>query len=101
MAYMIGIDAGTGERHAVIARPDSHAVGAAAGDHESMRMPKHGWAEREPEDGWQATLVAVRATLEQACLKGGDIAAVRLLFAGGPHNNLCRQPISHSFFQRG
>jgi len=51
MVYMIGIDAGTGERQAVTARPDSHAVGAAAGDHESMGMPVHGWAEQEPEDG--------------------------------------------------
>jgi sugar (pentulose or hexulose) kinase len=97
---MVAINAGTREGHAVIARPDGHAVGAVAGDHESMRMPKHG-SEQDPEDGWQATLVAVRTTLEQACLKGGDVATVRLLSAGGPHNNLCRQSISHSFFQRG
>jgi hypothetical protein len=45
--------------------------------------------------------VAARATLEQACLKVGDVAAVRLLFASSRHNNLCRQRVSHSFFQGG
>ncbi len=83
MAYVMGIDVGTTGTRAVIVRPDGHVVGAATGDHQPMRMPKPGWAEQDPEDWWQATLVAVRGALEQASLKGSDIAAVG--FSGQMH----------------
>ncbi len=43
-----------------------------------MRMPKPGWAEQDPEDWWQATILAVRGALKQAQLQGGDIAAIGL-----------------------
>ncbi len=79
----MGIDVGTTGTRAVIVRPDGHVVGAATGDHQPMRMPKPGWAEQDPEDWWQATLVAVRGALEQASLKGSDIAAVG--FSGQMH----------------
>jgi xylulokinase len=83
MPYMMGIDVGTTGTRAVIVRPDGHVVGAATGDHQPMRMLKPGWAEQEPEDWWQATLVAVRVALAQTSLKGSDIAAVG--FSGQMH----------------
>jgi xylulokinase len=83
MPYMMGIDVGTTGTRAVIVRPDGHVAGAATGDHQPMRMSKPGWAEQDPEDWWQATLVAIRAALEQASLKGSDIAAVG--FSGQMH----------------
>ena len=83
MPYMMGIDVGTTGTRAVIVRPDGDVVGAATGDHQPMRMPKPGWAEQDPQDGWQATLVAIRAALEQAGLRGSDIAAVG--FSGQMH----------------
>jgi xylulokinase len=79
----MGIDVGTTGTRAVIVRPDGHVAGAATGDHQPMRMPKPGWAEQDPEDWWQAALVAIRAALEQANLKGSDIAA--LGFSGQMH----------------
>jgi xylulokinase len=48
-----------------------------------MRMAKPGWAEQDPEDWWQATLVAIRTALEQSGVKGSDIAAVG--FSGQMH----------------
>src|SRR3990172_12942014 len=75
---MMGIDVGTTGTRAVIVRPDGHVVGAATGDHEPMRMPKPGWAEQNPENWWQATVSAVRAALDDAGLRGGDIAAIGL-----------------------
>ena len=78
MSYMMGIDVGTTGTRAVIVRPDGQVVGAATGDHEPMRMPKPGWAEQDPANWWEATIQAVRAALEDAGLKGGDIAAVGL-----------------------
>ncbi len=83
MAYMMGIDVGTTGTRAVIVRPDGHVVGAATGDHQPMRMLKPGWAEQDPEDWWQATLVAIRAALEQTGVKGSEIAAVG--FSGQMH----------------
>ena len=76
MSYMMGIDVGTSGTRAVIVRPDGHVVGAATGDHEPMRMEKPGWAEQAPENWWQATIVAVRAALAEAGLKGSDITAI-------------------------
>ena len=78
MSYMMGIDVGTTGTRAVVVRPDGYVVGAATGDHQPMRMPKPGWAEQDPQDWWEATVRAVRAALEQARLKGADIAAVGL-----------------------
>jgi len=83
MAYMMGIDVGTTGTRAVIVRRDGHVVGAATGDHQPMRMAKPGWAEQDPDDWWQATLVAIRAALEQASVKGSEIAAVG--FSGQMH----------------
>ena len=83
MAYMMGIDVGTTGTRAVIVRPDGHVVGAATGDHQPMMMLKPGWAEQEPQDWWQATIVAVRAVLEQTGVKGSEIAAVG--FSGQMH----------------
>ena len=83
MSYMMGIDVGTTGTRAVIVRPDGHVVGAATGDHQPMRMARPGWAEQDPEDWWQAALVAIRAALEQAGVKGSDIAAVG--FSGQMH----------------
>ena len=78
MPYMMGIDVGTTGTRAVVVRPDGHVVGAATGDHQPMRMPKPGWAEQDPADWWQAAIVAVRAALANAGLKGADIAAIGL-----------------------
>ena len=78
MSYMMGIDVGTTGTRAVIVRPDGYVVAAALADHQPMRMPQPGCAEQDPEDWWQAALGAVRTALEQAQLKGSDIAAVGL-----------------------
>jgi xylulokinase len=78
MSYMMGIDVGTTGTRAVIVRPDGSVAGAATGAHQPMLMAKPGWAEQDPEDWWQATIVAVRAALEQAGLKGTEMAAVGL-----------------------
>lgn len=78
MSYMMGIDVGTTGTRAVIVRPDGHVMGAATRDHQPMRMPNPGWAEQDPDDWWQATLLAVRAALDEARVRGPNIAAVGL-----------------------
>ena len=87
MSYMLGIDVGTTGTRAVVVRPDGHVMGATTADHQPMRMPKPGWAEQDPEDWWQATILAVRGALKQARLQGGDIAAIGL--SGQMHGVVC------------
>src|SRR5215472_13388016 len=84
---MIGIDVGTSGTRVVVLRPDGHVMGATTADHQPMRMPKPGWAEQDPEDWWQATILAVRGALKQAQLQGGDIAAIGL--SGQMHGVVC------------
>ena len=84
---MLGIDVGTTGTRAVVVRPDGHVMGATTADHQPMRMPKPGWAEQDPEDWWQATILAVRGALKQARLQGGDIAAIGL--SGQMHGVVC------------
>jgi len=78
MSYLMGIDVGTTGTRAVIIRPDGHVAGAAVAAHQPMRMERPGWAEQDPEDWWQAAVLAVRSALDQTGLKGSEIAAVGL-----------------------
>lgn len=78
MSFMMGIDVGTTGTRAVIVRPDGHVEAAALADHRPMRMEQPGWAEQDPDDWWQAALLAVRAALDKTDLHGSDIAAVGL-----------------------
>ena len=86
-SYMMGIDVGTTGTRAVVVRPDGHVMGATTADHQPMRMPKPGWAEQDPEDWWQATILAVRGALKQSQVQGGDVAAVGL--SGQMHGVVC------------
>jgi len=83
----MGIDVGTTGTRAVIGRRDGHVMGAKTADHQPMRMLKPGWAEQDPEDWWQATILAVRGALKQAQLQGSDIAALGL--SGQMHGVVC------------
>src|ERR1035437_8757081 len=83
MSYMMGIDVGTTGTRAVIVRPDGHVVGAATGEHKPCRRARPGGPKQDPEDWWQAPLVAIRSALEQTGVKGSEIAAVG--FSGQMH----------------
>lgn len=78
MSFLMGIDVGTTGTRAVIIRPDGHVMGAATAPHQPMRMERPGWAEQDPEDWWQAAVLAVRSVLDQTALKGSEIAGVGL-----------------------
>src|SRR5258707_11053097 len=66
MQALLGVDLGTtGVKAALFAVGDGHVLSSAFVDY-PLFHPHPGWAEQNPEDWWQATLVAIRA-----CLAGG------------------------------
>src|SRR5579864_5888329 len=77
MQVLLGIDLGTtGVKAALFAAEDGHVLSSAFVDYPLMH-PQPGWAEQDPADWWQATIVAIRTCLAQAALHGVRPADVR------------------------
>jgi xylulokinase len=74
---------GTGGTRALIVDERGRVLSSATETHEPFRSPQTGWAEQRPEDWWRATGIAVRGALENAKLRGEDIACVG--FSGQMH----------------
>ncbi len=75
MPLLLGIDIGTSGSKAVLISPDG-AVRAEATTEYPMHVPRPGWAEQDPEDWWQATVVSVRQVLASA--RGESVAGIGL-----------------------
>ncbi len=66
MQALLGIDLGTtGVKAALFATEDGHVLASAFVEYLLMH-PHPGWAEQDPQDWWQATIMAIRN-----CLAGG------------------------------
>ena len=78
MAYLLGIDVGTGGTRALILDDSGTVLGSATADHVPFASPQTGWAEQEPDDWWRACRQAVPRALEAAGVEAKDIAAVGL-----------------------
>ncbi|WP_308917855.1 FGGY-family carbohydrate kinase [Jannaschia sp. LMIT008] len=78
MTYLLGIDIGTYQGKAVLARPDGTVVAQAVRDHR-MDVPRPGWAEHDADAVWWDGLVA----LCRDVLAGVDAGAVAALAVSG------------------
>src|SRR6266566_1948677 len=66
MQALLGIDLGTtGVKAALFATEDGHVLASAFAEYPLVH-PHPGWAEQDPQDWWQATIMAIRN-----CLAGG------------------------------
>ncbi len=86
MAYLMGIDVGTGGTRAIVIDETGRIVGSATDEHVPFASPKTGWAEQDPRDWWRASCGAVRGALAKAGLKGDAITAVG--FSGQMHGSV-------------
>lgn len=77
MEALLGIDIGTtGVKAALFAVQDGRALSSAFVDY-PLYHPHPGWAEQQPEDWWQATLVSIRRCLVEGAQEGVSPAEVR------------------------
>src|SRR6185437_8019832 len=77
MAYLLGIDIGTSGTKTLICDEDGAVLATAMAEH-PISSPKPGWSEQDPEDWWQATIIATKSALKKAKLKGADITGMGL-----------------------
>ncbi len=77
MPLILSLDLGTTSLKALLVDAEG-AIHAQAEREYPIRTPQPGWAEQDPEDWWQAAVVATRA-----CLAHVDAAAVRAIGLSG------------------
>ena len=75
--YLLGIDIGTTGSKAILIAPGGEVVAEHTGAY-PMATPKPLWAEQNPGDWWNATILSIRNVLEQAQVDGDAVAGVGL-----------------------
>src|SRR5947209_12347445 len=74
----LGIDIGTGGSRALLIDKNGRVRSGYTAPHEEMTMQRPLWAEQRPENWWDAARQAIRGVLEQAGVKGEEVAGVGL-----------------------
>jgi len=74
---LLGLDFGTQSVRAALVAPDGRIVAFGTSPLDTA-YPKPAWAEQSPEQWWQGAAIAVRAALEKARAKPGQIRGIGL-----------------------
>jgi xylulokinase len=77
MTYFLGIDISTTSAKAVIIREDGALV-AVGSTPQPISQPQPLWSEQNPADWWDGVVASIQAALDEAGLRGDDIAGVGL-----------------------
>ncbi len=75
MSLILALDQGTSSSRAIIVDARGNILASAQRELPQI-YPQPGWVEQDPEAIWSSQLAAIRAVMEQAHLKSGDIAAI-------------------------
>ena len=86
MAYLMGIDVGTGGTRAIVVDEHGRIAASATVEHVPFASPQTGWAEQDPRDWWRATCGAVQGALARMAGKVDAIVAVG--FSGQMHGSV-------------
>jgi len=81
--YFIGIDLGTSSVKVIAMTPSGSIVGVSTADY-PITYPKDGWAEQNPEDWWQGTVLAFKSLLEKTAIHPSAIKSIG--FSGQMHS---------------
>jgi xylulokinase len=73
----VGIDVGTSGTKVIAVSPDGTVLGSSSSPH-TLRTPRPGWVEQDPDDWWRATTAAVRAVVVELPNGPGQVAAIGL-----------------------
>jgi xylulokinase len=89
---LLGIDLGTSSVKAIIIDEQAHILGVGSREY-PINVPQPGWAEQNPDDWWQATILAIRQAQQQA----GQQPVDAIGFSGQMHGTVLidsrKQPI--------
>jgi xylulokinase len=77
MAYFLGIDTSTTSSKALLIDERGEVIATASSPH-TLQTPRPLWSEQDPREWWGAVAASIRAVLEQAGLRGDEVAAVGL-----------------------
>jgi xylulokinase len=88
---VLGIDLGTSQVKTLVCNRSGEELGKGIAGY-SVRAPRTGWAEIDPEEWWRAATAAVTAALEQAGRDGPDVEIMGLAIAGQMHGAVVTDP---------
>ncbi len=78
MAFVLGIDVGTGGTRAVLVSTDGVVAASATAPHVPFASPGPAWAEQDPADWWAASQRAIQEVLAAQPGAAQDIACIGL-----------------------
>lgn len=77
MTVLLGLDVGTTGAKTVLIDPAGRVRSTATGEY-PLLTPRPGWTEQDPLRWWEASAASIRRALDQAEVRGADVAAVGL-----------------------
>ena len=77
MAYLLGIDVGTGGTKTVLFE-DTGVVIQSAGAEYPLYQPQNGWAEQQPEDWWNAVVTTIQQVISVSGIDSDEIKGIGL-----------------------
>src|SRR5215203_3936519 len=73
--YLLGIDFGTGGARVGIFDPEGTPLVFTEREF-TLKHPRPGWAEQDPEEWWTSLVEAIRAAMEESDVPAGEIAGI-------------------------
>lgn len=77
MAFLLGIDIGTSGTKTVLFDESGNTVASALSEY-PLYQPNIGWAEQDPEDWWNATVITIKKVIYKSGVNPSDIKGVGL-----------------------
>ena len=75
--YFLGIDTSTTSSKALLIDEEGTVMAVASNPH-TLQTPRPLWSEQNPLEWWEAVAASIRFVLEQAGIRGEDVAAIGL-----------------------